>query len=125
MIDSMLDGTPTLRLNEFMLGSLDKGVIPLELENSGAAPKPQEIVFEMDKHSEDVVAKSKKGFGEEMALQDLKVSFGTTQRYCSNRRWSTSATTAKTSSKRTRRLRTLGRRWSNSLRSTACSTDPE
>jgi len=70
----MLDGTPTLRMNEFMLGGLDKGVIPLELENSGEAPKPQEIVFELDKHLEGVVAKSKQGFQDEMAQQDLKVS---------------------------------------------------
>ena len=73
----MLDGTPTLRLNEFILGSLDKGVIPLELpeneKNTSPMPAPVEIVFELDQHLKDVVEKSKKGFAEEMALQDLKV----------------------------------------------------
>lgn len=74
---SMLDGTPTLRLNEFILGSLDKGVIPLELpeneKNTSPMPAPVEIVFELDQHLKDVVEKSKKGFAEEMALQDLKM----------------------------------------------------
>lgn len=74
----MLDGTPTLRLNEFVLGGLDKGAFPLELpegeKNTLPMPKPEEIVFELDKHLEDVVVKSKTGFADEMALQDLKVS---------------------------------------------------
>ncbi|KAK1920548.1 acyltransferase ChoActase/COT/CPT [Papiliotrema laurentii] len=74
---SMLDGTPTLRLNEFMLGSIDKGAIPLELpegeKSTEPMPAPEEIVFELDKHLQDVVAKSKKGFEDEMALQDLKM----------------------------------------------------
>ena len=74
----MLDGTPTLRLNEFMLGGIQAGKIPLELPEGEKArtpmSKPEEIVFELDKHLEDVIAKSKKGFGEEMALQDLEVS---------------------------------------------------
>lgn len=73
----MLDGTPTLRLNEFMLASLDKGAIPLELpeneKNSAPMPKPEEIVFELDHQLKETIAKSKTGFGEEMQLQDLKV----------------------------------------------------
>ena len=76
--DSMLDGTPTLRLNEFMLASIDKGMIPLELpeneRNPSPMPAPEEIVFELDKHVEGLIERSKKGFGEEMKLQDLKVS---------------------------------------------------
>ena len=77
MIDSMLDGTPTLRLNEFMLAGIEKGQIPLELpagEKSGAEmPAPQEVVFEMDEKLKSAVAKSYQGFGQEMAQQDLKV----------------------------------------------------
>lgn len=76
MADSMLDGTPTLRLSEFVMGSIDKGVIPMELpdgeKNTSPMPKPEEIVFELDKHLEGVIAKSQKGFEEEMSLQDLK-----------------------------------------------------
>lgn len=75
--DSMLDGTPTLRLNEFMLASLDKGQIPLELpegEKAGSKmPQPQEIVFELDAKLKEATAKSAAGFAKEMALQDLKV----------------------------------------------------
>ena len=76
--DSMLDGTPTLRLNEFMLGGVQAGKIPLELPDSekakGPMSAPEEITFQLDKHTEDLVEKSKKGFSEEMALQDLNVS---------------------------------------------------
>ncbi|WWC57528.1 uncharacterized protein I303_100060 [Kwoniella dejecticola CBS 10117] len=74
---SMLDGTPTLRLNEFMLGSLQAGKIPLELpENEKAKtpmPAPQELGFELDEQLKSVIAKSKEGFGKEMSLQDLKM----------------------------------------------------
>jgi carnitine O-acetyltransferase len=76
--DSMLDGTPTLRLNEFMLAGIEKGQIPLELpegeKNGAEMPSPQEIVFEMDEKLKSAVAKSYEGFGKEMAQQDLKVS---------------------------------------------------
>ena len=75
--DSMLDGTPTVRLNEFILAGLDKGKIPLELpeaeRNKAAMPEPEELKFDL-RGMEDDVAKSQKGFEEEMALQDLKVS---------------------------------------------------
>lgn len=71
---SMLDGTPTLRLNEFILASLDKGVIPLELPENERAKgelKPEEITFDLDQKAKDDITKSQKGFGEEMAKQDL------------------------------------------------------
>ncbi len=78
MVDSMLDGTPTLRMNEFMLGGIEAGKIPLELPEGEKAnspmPKPEEITFELDSHLQGVIEKSKKGFEEEMALQDLEVS---------------------------------------------------
>jgi carnitine O-acetyltransferase len=78
MIDSMLDGTPTLRMNEFMLAGIEKGQIPLELpeseKNTSPMPSPHEVVFEMDHKLKSAVAKSYQGFGEEMAQQDLKVS---------------------------------------------------
>lgn len=71
---SMLDGTPTLRLNEFILASLDKGVIPLELPENERAKgelKPEELTFDLDQKAKDTITKSQKGFGEEMAKQDL------------------------------------------------------
>jgi hypothetical protein len=125
----MLDGTPTLRMNEFILGSLDKGVIPLELEggekNPAAMPKPEEIVFELDNHLETVISKSKQGFTEEMALQDLKVRPMSLNLGRFNDRWSTLASMVKTSSRRTRHPQTLGCKWSSSSLSSACSIDRE
>jgi carnitine O-acetyltransferase len=73
----MLDGTPTLRMNEFMLAGIEKGQIPLELPEGEKAtskmPQPEEVVFEMDSKLKSALAKSYQGFGEEMAQQDLKV----------------------------------------------------
>lgn len=68
-------------MNEFMLAGIEKGQIPLELPEGEKAtssmPPPQEVVFEMDNKLKSAVAKSKQGFGDEMSLQDLKVSPGT------------------------------------------------
>jgi carnitine O-acetyltransferase len=73
----MLDGTPTLRMNEFMLAGIEKGQIPFELPEGEKAtskmPQPEEVVFEMDSKLKSALAKSYQGFGEEMAQQDLKV----------------------------------------------------
>ncbi|WWD06397.1 hypothetical protein V865_004487 [Kwoniella europaea PYCC6329] len=74
---SMLDGTPTLRLNEFTLASLQAGKIPLELpeneKSKDPMPKPEEVEFVLDEKLKGIVEKSRKGFGEEMGLQDLKM----------------------------------------------------
>ncbi|KAK8844806.1 hypothetical protein IAR55_006656 [Kwoniella newhampshirensis] len=74
---SMLDGTPTLRMNEFLLASVAQGKIPLEPPEGENATslmaRPEEIVFELDGKLKEVLERSKKGFGEEMALQDLKM----------------------------------------------------
>ncbi|ODN89753.1 carnitine O-acetyltransferase [Cryptococcus wingfieldii CBS 7118] len=74
---SMLDGTPTLRLNEFMLASLANQKIPLELpegeRNSASMPEPEEVVFELDAKTKQIVEESKKGFSEEMARQNLSM----------------------------------------------------
>lgn len=108
----MLDGTPTLRLNEFMLAGVDKGKIPLELsegENArGATEKPQEIVFELDHHMKGVISKAEKDFGEEMHLQDLKVGSLSSARDRAHRRWLISLVTVKKPSRRTKPLPTLG-----------------
>jgi carnitine O-acetyltransferase len=72
----MLDGTPTLRLNEFILASLDKGVIPLELpaaEQAKGSLAATEVKFELDAKMKDIVEKSRKGFADEMAKQDLEM----------------------------------------------------
>lgn len=112
----MLDGTPTLRLNEFMLGGLDKGVIPLELpegeRDTKPMPEPEEIKFDL-KGMEDVVTKSQKGFEDEMALQDLKVRtshlvFAAGVLAEPPGRWSTLPATGRTPSRLTRSLLMLG-----------------
>lgn len=73
----MLDGTPTLRLNEFVLASLDKGVIPLELpENERASGPfaPEELKFDLDAKLKEVIETSRKGFAEEIGKQDLEMT---------------------------------------------------
>lgn len=90
----MLDGTPTLRMNEFMLAGIEKGQIPLELPEGEKATstmtQPQEVVFEMDNKLKSAVAKSKQGFGVEMSQQDLKVSASSLSRLsCIGKFWLT------------------------------------
>lgn len=73
----MLDGTPTLRLNEFMLASIDSQRIPLELDSSEmsrcSTMEPEELKFELDDKLKQIIEQSKRGFEEEMEKQDLKV----------------------------------------------------
>lgn len=73
----MLDGTPTLRLNEFILASTDSKKIPLELDSSETSRRsttePEELKFELDDKIKQIVAQSKREFEEEMEKQDLKV----------------------------------------------------
>ncbi|KAK4686029.1 hypothetical protein P7C73_g4101, partial [Tremellales sp. Uapishka_1] len=73
---SLLDGTPTLRMNEFVLAGVDKGVIPLELpegeKSTTPMPAPEELNFELDGHLRELIKKSQDGFAEEIGLQDLK-----------------------------------------------------
>ncbi len=75
----MLDGTPTLRLNEFMLGGIDAGKIPLELPAwervTTPATAPQEITFTLDAKLHDLLAQSKKGFGEEVRVEVFSIDF--------------------------------------------------
>ncbi|AFR92669.1 carnitine O-acetyltransferase [Cryptococcus neoformans C23] len=74
---SMLDGTPTLRLNEFILASIDSQKIPLELDSSETSrystTEPEELKFELDDKLKQIVEQSKRGFEEEMEKQDLKM----------------------------------------------------
>lgn len=73
----MLDGTPTLRLNEFILASTDSKKIPLELDSSETSRRsktePEELKFELDGKLKQIVVQSKREFEEEMEKQDLKV----------------------------------------------------
>ena len=71
----MLDGTPTLRMNEFVLGALEKGKIELELSSGqNSAPlKPEEIVFETDSTTEGHVKTAIDNFSKIIAEHELIV----------------------------------------------------
>lgn len=73
---SMLDGTPTLRMNEFVLAALDKGKIPLELSESERKSSPltvEEVKFETDGKIVEYVKKAEERFKEDVGRHDLKV----------------------------------------------------
>ena len=78
----MLDGTPTLRMNEFVLAALEAGKISLDLESATekAAQKPEveELEFVLDDKAESFIEGSKKAFATELKRHDLKVSRGWT-----------------------------------------------
>ncbi|KAL7418992.1 Carnitine O-acetyltransferase mitochondrial [Cryptotrichosporon argae] len=72
---SMLDGTPTLRLNEFMLASLTADKIPLDGPTVPGCPT--ELVFKLNDALRSQIAASKSGFSAEMAKQEVcMVTFG-------------------------------------------------
>lgn len=73
----MLDGTPTLRMNDFVLSSLDKGKIDLELPAEERNTEPlvvEEIKFVTDKKIEESVTKALEGFSQVMGEHELKVA---------------------------------------------------
>lgn len=75
--DSMLDGTPTLRMNEFVLAALESGKIPLDLV-SGEKPgkvEIEELEFVVDDKIKGLVEGAKKNFADSLSKHDLKVRF--------------------------------------------------
>lgn len=71
-----MDGTPTLRLNEFMLSSLrfkkiDHG--PETIRES--LPAPTELKFELDGTVKNYISEAEKHFDELVGAHDLHVSF--------------------------------------------------
>lgn len=74
----MLDGTPTLRMNEFVLGALDKGKIELEL-SSGRNSTPlqvEEIKFDTDSTVEGHVKTAVDNFSKIISEHELIVCSG-------------------------------------------------
>jgi carnitine O-acetyltransferase len=71
---SCMDGTPTLRMNEFMLGSLDAKKIDLgsPLSSASLAP-PKEIVLIANDAVLDDVQKAVRNFDKLVAAHDLRV----------------------------------------------------
>jgi len=76
--DSMLDGTPTLRMNEFVLAALEAGKISLDLDPETEKPaqkaEVEELEFVLDDKAEAFIESSKKAFATELKRHDLKVS---------------------------------------------------
>ena len=71
---SCMDGTPTLRLNEFILASLSAGKIDF-----GSAPPhaevepPRELTFTLDGKTRDYIARAEQNFDALVGKHDLEV----------------------------------------------------
>ncbi|CBQ68215.1 probable carnitine O-acetyltransferase, mitochondrial precursor [Sporisorium reilianum SRZ2] len=70
---SMMDGTPTLRLNDFALQALQAGKIDLGSSNRTDLPAPKPIAFKTDATVEAQIAESIKDFDELMGRHDLAI----------------------------------------------------
>lgn len=75
---SCMDGTPTLRFNEFMLASLAAGKVdlgPPRTTSTGASlPQPTELKFELDARCKTYVCEACKHFDELVGKHDMEVS---------------------------------------------------
>jgi carnitine O-acetyltransferase len=70
---SCMDGTPTLRLNEFMLASLAHNKVDHGSTAVRDLPQPEELRFELDATSKTYISEAEKHFDELMAKHDLSV----------------------------------------------------
>ncbi|EMD39824.1 hypothetical protein CERSUDRAFT_112084 [Gelatoporia subvermispora B] len=74
---SCMDGTPTLRLNEFVLGSLAKGKADLgparTPETGKKLASPKELTFILDSKTRSHIASAEKAFDELVGKHDLHV----------------------------------------------------
>lgn len=74
---SCMDGTPTLRMNEFVLGGLASGKTSLGLPASTGTgndlPHPQELVFAIDDKIRELVAAAEERFDDLIGRHDLEV----------------------------------------------------
>ncbi|KAL0961370.1 hypothetical protein HGRIS_006326 [Hohenbuehelia grisea] len=74
---SCMDGTPTLRMNEFILASLDKGKADLgapRTESTGSGlPHPQELKFEVNEDVKGLVSAAEGRFDELVGSHDMEV----------------------------------------------------
>ncbi|KZW03343.1 acyltransferase ChoActase/COT/CPT [Exidia glandulosa HHB12029] len=70
---SCMDGTPTLRMNEFMLGGLVNGKIDHGVETSASLPAPVELKFDETSEVKQLVEASEKRFDELISKHDLHV----------------------------------------------------
>ena len=74
-----MDGTPTLRMNEFILASLANGKVDLGPTLSPSAssdlPAPTELVFNTDSKVYTLIQQAEKNFDELVSKHDLQVRF--------------------------------------------------
>ena len=72
-----MDGTPTLRMNEFVLASLANNKIDLGPERTAETGKslaaPEELVFEINAEVQSLVKESEQRFDELVGKHDLHV----------------------------------------------------
>ncbi|OSD07372.1 acyltransferase ChoActase/COT/CPT [Trametes coccinea BRFM310] len=74
---SCMDGTPTLRMNEFMLASLAHGKVDLgpalDASAASALPAPQELTFELDARTRSHISAAEAHFDALVAQHDMEV----------------------------------------------------
>ncbi|KAJ7195467.1 acyltransferase ChoActase/COT/CPT, partial [Mycena pura] len=70
---SCMDGTPTLRLNEFVLATLARGKADLGTPTGEALPAPTELAFELNATTRDLIGGAEKRFDALVAEHDLQV----------------------------------------------------
>ena len=72
---SCMDGTPTLRMNEFVLASIAGGVANLgpTRANASRLPGVEELVFELDDKVQKSIKDAEARFDELVGKHDLKV----------------------------------------------------
>ncbi|TEB30576.1 acyltransferase ChoActase/COT/CPT [Coprinellus micaceus] len=71
---SCMDGTPTLRMNEFILGSIDKGKVDLaETPVSGELPAVEELTFEVNPQVTQALKEAERRYAELLGDHHMKV----------------------------------------------------
>ncbi|KAM5533620.1 hypothetical protein V8D89_012733 [Ganoderma adspersum] len=71
---SCMDGTPTLRLNEFILAALAAGKVDLSPAPAGAALEPpQELPFTLNGKTREYIAQAEKNFDALVGQHDMEV----------------------------------------------------
>ena len=74
---SCMDGTPTLRLNEFILASLAAGKVDLgparTAETGESLEAPQELSFVVDGKTEQFIKQAEANFDELVGKHDMEV----------------------------------------------------
>jgi carnitine O-acetyltransferase len=72
-----MDGTPTLRMNEFLLASIASGKVDLgpTRVNASRLPGVEELVFELDDKVQKAIKDAEARFDELVGKHDLQVEF--------------------------------------------------